>query len=66
MPKKFSEEQIKRTGLDQDVFELLFDLCYHVDSNLRGTMDDRAYENYVGRARRILETDIKKSPRKTD
>jgi hypothetical protein len=52
--KKFTEEDIKRTGLPQDVFDLLHDLCYHVNNNLRGTMDEKAIENYVGRAKKIL------------
>jgi len=53
----FSEEDIKRTGLPRDVMELIHDLCYHVSNNLRGTLDDRAVENYVVRAQNILKLD---------
>ena len=53
----FTEEDIKRTGLPKDVMELIHDLCYHVNNNLRGTMYDRAVENYVVRAQNILKVD---------
>lgn len=53
--KPFNEDQIKRTGLPQDVMGLIHDLCYHVNNNLRGTMDKRAIENYCGRAQEILK-----------
>lgn len=52
--KPFNEDQIRRTGLPQDVMGLIHDLCYHVNNNLRGTMDERAVENYCGRAQEIL------------
>ena len=52
----FNEDQIKRDGLPVDVFGLLHDLCYHVDNDMRGTLDERAVANYVERARAILRT----------
>lgn len=53
--KPFNEDQIRRTGLPQDVMGLIHDLCYHVNNNLRGTMNKRAVENYVVRAQNILK-----------
>lgn len=55
--KPFTEEDIKRSGLPHDVFVLLHDLCYHVNNNLRGTMDEKAVSNYVRRAQDVLRQD---------
>lgn len=54
----FTEDDIKRTGLPKDVMGLIHDLCYHVNNNLRGTLDDKAVENYVLRAQEILKREI--------
>jgi len=51
----FTEDDIKRTGLPADVFVLLHDLCYHVNNNLRGNMDELAVRNYVRRAQQVLK-----------
>jgi hypothetical protein len=53
--KPFNEDDIKRTGLPADVFGLLHDLSYHINGNLRGTLDNAAFENYVTRAQIILK-----------
>lgn len=43
----FNDDMIQRRGLPQDVFELIHDLCYHVES--------RDFYDYVRRAQKILK-----------
>jgi len=46
MAKEFTEDQIRRTDLPHDVFDLVHDLCYHHEG--------RDVSNYVARAQQIL------------
>jgi hypothetical protein len=43
---RFNDDMIQRRDLPQDVFELIHDLCYHIESRNIG--------DYVRRAQKIL------------